>query len=647
MIDRVHLVGDALVGSMDRFRDPVAFVYTVLDYLVVAFGVEGGITAQLASRKTPDSDEKQDWCVSTYPPGYECTYETKPVTIGKVCFKICGQNSFDTDSVFNSLNTLKRWFNCEYPLFPEFMAQQFWKASQCWTGGQIPYSDFGLSELAPKVLKPICDSLKQRMQSYQSGYMKLSIALIYASGNGKMKVRQAVHGGPRTDNTEVPEAVFLACATGFTQWSSSVERQFTIAVPCMVGGFPWAVVYMDCPSPSWLHGYHLYRDVLPRLFEDIRSQAWSSYLDELIKATDAVFGSDNANTQLLNKRWGALSLVFPFSVPQFPDMNVVENGGVDAFSKRLHDTSVSLTPKPNQFFPSIIGNDTNQTWGDIADVVPVLKSAITSRLNVSDKSKENLAQDIAHEFKNLTQNLALKATTLHQRLKSLDTECKQTQNLAKSVAIYGMQLNPVSLALYELASPDAVKRFEPSEDAISLLQAALRVMLELRAISEDGFEVVDDLNFDDAVELLRNTYGRQGKYAYRHRGDTIAELGDLIELQPVVFLLFAASEPVRNVCINKPLESSSVPIKAWTGVCHKTGETILFQESVESSHTPEALPSNGAKRTNKLLPETFCYIEPDVVPCDPNDNFTPANDSANGIVVRRKTRIKVFGRPII
>jgi len=648
MVDRVSLVGDALVGSMDRFRDPVAFVFTFLDYLVVAFGVEGGIIAEVGDQAESESSKQAPWRVSTLPVGYECGSETKPLLIGGVRFTICGRVTFDTVETHDSLATLKRWFASEYPSFSEVVTQQFKKASQVWVGKSLPHNCFAPSDTAPEATRAIYDSiwrgLRESMGNSLSGAIGLNLALAFANGERQMKVWQAVDGNLPRDEPAMPEAVLRAFATGFAQWSTGIDERCTLAVPCAVGGFPWAVIYSECPSPAWLHGYHLYRDVLPRLLEDIRGQARNAYLSALIGTTDAEFSRENPSTRFLRERWEDVSRSFPFSVPQLPEELASEGDGPDVFATGLQRSAVLLLPVRNQNFLSVVGNEPSQTWGDIADMATVLGSAIGSRLGVASLAKANVAQAIAHEFKNLTADLAVVAQDLERKAWALDTPANVIGELAKVIGIQGQQLNGVSLALFELATPGAESRFEASDDSIYLLRAAVRIMLELRSMTQAGFAVEDTLSFEDSVALLRRTYGSSQPRPHRRRRDGLRVLARLINVMPVAFLLAAAAEPVRNVRIVEQLQGADETARAWTDVDVARSEVLLLQETVEAPHTPRgSILSRGAVRANRLFPRTFCRIDPSVRPVDTTANFRLTE--RGGVVVVRETRIRVFVRP--
>ena len=639
---RTPLIGDALISSLVRFRDPVAFVYTVLDYLVVATGIEGGMTIGV-----------DDWVLSTSPEPF--TKDTRLVNtdIGALTIRwpLCSM----AEPTLDFFSSLRGWLQDESTTFLPDMAHRFSVARAQWGKHSLPLGSFkNAGALAPDPLYHFYDSLSPSLAEYLSESPALSpnlnIAFAYGSDSGNIYLwcgSHREHQGNRVlaDGEDLPRAVYRAAATGFAQWSSAGDYNI-LAVPCMVGSFPWAIIYTKCRKPSWLEGYRLYRDVLPRLLQDIRIQARSSYLFELLYMTDIELGRDIPTLKHINEQWTTLSKCFPFSVPRFETQHDVSL----EISKLNEEGALVLEPSQNPYFPTKIGaEDRQQSWGDISDLVPVIEAGIHSRVKIAGLAKANLAQAIAHEFKNLTSELAVISQDLQLKSRTSTMNSGSVlRQLSSVVGIHGLQLNGISLALFELATPGSERKFEISEDAPDLVRAALRINLEMRALTQVEFEVDDDLAFDQAVHLIYHTYGRRlGRQRRTKTPDSLQLLIKLINDSRVAFLLFATAEPVRNIRVFEQLQGQHISsVRAWTYNDVKTSEIVLVQETTEACHAPrQSIKSRGSARVNRLLPSSFCYINPEVKTTQWIPNLALDGED-HGVRIQRETRIKVIGRPV-
>ena len=645
-VPQTPFIGDALISSLVRFRDPVAFVYTVLDYLVVATGVEAGMTVDV-----------DDWVLSTSPEPMPKGIELVDTKIGslQIRWPLCPM----AEPTLKFFSSLSHWLDSSSGSFLSDMSTQFARARPHWSERKVSFGRIkNAGSEAPAPLYAFYDSLSPSLAEYLSDTSALSpnlnIAFAYGSDTGDIHLwcgshrKRALKGITDVEEEDLPRAVYRAAATGFAQWSSTGDGYNILAVPCVVGGFPWAIIYTKCKRPYWLEGYRLYRDVLPRLLQDIRIQARSSYLVELLFMTDIELGRDIPTIQHINEQWTTLSKCFPFSVPRLDP----RSGIATDLSKLHEEAALSFEPERNQYFPLTIGDKNRgktQTWGDIVDLVPVIESGIRSRLKIAGLAKANLAQAIAHEFKNLTSELAVISQDLQHkaRMASSSSSDSKLRDLSSIVGIHGLQLNGISLALFELATPGSENRFVASDDAVELVRAALRINLELRALTQSEFSVHDELSFEQAVGLMNRTYGRIVRQRRYKPTDPLQLLVKLVNDSRVAFLLFATAEPVRNIRIFEQLPQQEEPpaIRAWTDYDHEHGELVLVQETTEAPHAPRnSVVSRGSARVNRLLPSSFCYINPEVRTTLWMPNLALSGDD-EGVTIRRETRIKVLGRP--
>lgn len=408
-----------------------------------------------------------------------------------------------------------------------------------------------------------------------------------------------------------------------------------IFVPIHVGETPWLSLYQFIRPNSWRALFRFYRDEVGPLADRARAAARHAFLGCLARDLGdfARGGGTIAHLNKLNDEWFKASMVFPFPVIRAESVDNNAGGDLDVGPARLGLTiDEESRPLPRQV------HHESMTLDDVRSGLKGDAFELAHHFADIKWRTDSMAQAVAHEFKNLSGELAVRAKNLDALVKSHVTEQSVLAAL-RGIAIEGQWLNAISLGLFDLTSTEASARFEESSESVALLRAALRIMLELRAQNDRNLRVHDDLTFSDAVKFLESIYGREPTVA--HRWNPWRALPHLMK-PPAALLLFAAAEPVRNVRIDELAQGVDPTITAWTAIGVTPGTVLLFQEATEALYTTRSpMYSKGAARANTILPPNFCSIMTSVMPA-PDPNFTTVG---NSLRVRRITTITAVGRP--
>lgn len=224
--------------------------------------------------------------------------------------------------------------------------------------------------------------------------------------------------------------------------------------------------------------------------------------------------------------------------------------------------------------------------------------AMERRKLIRDKSEFqiNIAQSVAHEFKNLTQNISSLGSLLYQEffsaIREVDRELGAStvkEKLAgplsrlKRLSALSRLTSAISLATYWLTTPTARSQinFIPDPDC-RVFRAAVHLALDLLKDVRSNWRILDH-DMKDVFDTLGPFYGS-------------SDLDVLVQRIDVALMLFVISEPVRNlrsknssrkeVIIRTRVEGQSLFI------CQTTYEEIMPDETEESPAT---------HRLNKLL----------------------------------------------
>jgi len=636
---RVAMVADALVGGLGRFPDALPFIYILIDSLTAGLGMQCEFMVVSGGNAVITSLDVEF-----------VAHPDTTATFGVASITVAAQTEKDAIDGAALIRDVHKRLRRVAPSQLREMEQRIRHGCEKWQKRILSISRLSQESNSFSLLEPIEKQLDRMLDGYRTNNgLKIDVALTSVMADG----RQCVFGPLKLSDNIKPEiqlqkAVLEAAATGFCKWSSkrgtSADQVFS--VPCVVGDVPWAIFYCSFARLDWGGGTLLYRDVLPRLLEHVRQLARTAYVSLLLDVMDEELAK-GGDIGAINARWEELARVFPFTFPQLKAAQSAKKGAND-FTYRGAQWVVQ--PVPNRYFLVKISDSSGDSWGDISELQVHIERSIEARLRIarfeSSTAASILAQDVSHEFKNLTQDIAVLARGVSLEAGIEAGVPKHILDAVQVMTVYARQLNAISLALFELTSPEVKHKFRASDDACPLLRAAIRVMLELRAKSELGFVVEDEVDFDDAIRLLASTYGRMRTVGGSRKVSALDQLGDLIEIPSVTLLLFAASEPVRNIRVIEH-QDVSTPIKARTRIVPQAQEVVLVQETIEAVHTPRTPipPSRGAERVNRLLPQGFCQICPSITPRESEGNFTPATDCSQGVVVIRETHFVVSGRP--
>lgn len=252
---------------------------------------------------------------------------------------------------------------------------------------------------------------------------------------------------------------------------------------------------------------------------------------------------------------------------------------------------------------------------------------------------EIAAQAVAHEFKNLTQEIPTLGSHLYQEfidafresgnqgeLIIKDHFSKQLMRLDRLSTISRL-ISAVALATYWLTASDDLRRglrFDP-DPGCKIFEAAVHLALSMYKESRPEW-LVKSPPLEDVCRVLSTKYGTSNHY-------------ELVQRLDVALLLFVISEPVRNLRCKNPAGKPEVEIYTEISgqslfICQKTIEKVPGRKET----------SIGAKRIDQLLhwgkttPSNFAklYYEIDASNIEkPDGNYD----------VLRKTKIDVFGVP--
>lgn len=260
-----------------------------------------------------------------------------------------------------------------------------------------------------------------------------------------------------------------------------------------------------------------------------------------------------------------------------------------------------------------------------------------------EKEKEvgqlNIAQAIAHEFKNLTNEVSVLGNNVNNEFRNVsitarhqlgaDSDLSQqisklAGNLARLYRISGF-LSAISLATYWLTTADQRGEIEFIDDiSCEILKAVAFFALDLCKATKSNW-IIEDYDLEESLSVIKRTYG-------------VANADELFSRIDFSLLLFVLNEPIRNIRNN-----DSISDKVKISIEVRDNSLYLCQETIESKESFEPLTSNAIKRTNELLEDVECrfvYISDQTVP----RNCTKQSDGT--FKINRETQIRVFKVPM-
>jgi hypothetical protein len=326
-----------------------------------------------------------------------------------------------------------------------------------------------------------------------------------------------------------------------------------------------------------------------------------AYADELMRATRSVLAHYETSPDAFNAKWRELGRCFPFSVPELVLVhgNDTTAGDPDCWPVTIRNRSGFVRPQPNPFFPASVGGAGGEAWGDFANLAGLVGDSIAALLEISGRDTSSLAQVLAHEFKNMSQETVKKTGALSARLlrervptrivEDVETLCKQC-----------LFMNASSLALlYGLGVPPSHK-YAPIEDMQTLrdvVHAAASVAVGLFARDRTAtFSGVKPL--DEAMPSLALSVGL---------GKTGTATTDLHEA--VVLAVAPFAEVVRNV---RTIEAAgpATPVDAKIRVSVDEAERCVLLEVIQKqfeANKPEVYAFRSGS-LDRLCERTFsCF----------------------------------------
>lgn len=177
--------------------------------------------------------------------------------------------------------------------------------------------------------------------------------------------------------------------------------------PIHVGGTPWITLYSLSSAEramDWMHFLHLYRQVIPRIAEQLREFARQAFIQALEEAIQVPIREQakwsTKQIDQINRSWRETSLVFPFPVPQIQRLATdSHNAGVQKSAFTIGDAAYEIGfTDAHPYFPSDV---------DFGQLTEAIKSDLTGRIRneIVSRYERRMLQlygvlDLAHELKN-------------------------------------------------------------------------------------------------------------------------------------------------------------------------------------------------------------------------------------------------------
>jgi hypothetical protein len=252
----------------------------------------------------------------------------------------------------------------------------------------------------------------------------------------------------------------------------------------------------------------------------------------------------------------------------------------------------------------------------------------------------NVAQAVAHEFKNLTQDISSLGGLLDEEFFDVIRDVKKNKELAPELLVkldeamsslrqlsnLSRLTSAVALATYWLTTPEARGKIVfKSDPEGTVFEAAVHLALALcKEVRPDW--VIQGPQLKDVRQILSSAYGT-------------SELKELVDRLDVALLLFVVSEPVRNLRSNNT-ERPEVYIHT-----ERHGRTLYIYQKTFERGAPRDHHSRGAERINRMLHAGY-NMTGHFAKLDETVRVVSSTAHQDGqYEVVRRTEIEVFGIP--
>lgn len=252
-----------------------------------------------------------------------------------------------------------------------------------------------------------------------------------------------------------------------------------------------------------------------------------------------------------------------------------------------------------------------------------------------------VAQAVAHEFKNLMQDISSLGGTLYSEFSGairkvrqqpdlpagLDRKLSESLSSLRQLSNLSKLTSAIALASYWLTTPDARNKIIFEKDPnCQVFEAVVHLALHLCKETRPEWQLQGP-SVEEVCQTLGGVYGT-------------SKAEELVGRLDVALLLFVVSEPVRNLRSNDPGRPN---VYIHTEV---KGNTLHIMQKTLEQWEPKDHHSRGAARINKMLQAgnnmsgQFARIDETVRVV----TSTPNREGVNEVIQR--TEIEVFGFPI-
>lgn len=258
------------------------------------------------------------------------------------------------------------------------------------------------------------------------------------------------------------------------------------------------------------------------------------------------------------------------------------------------------------------------------------------------------SQAVAHEFKNLTQDISSLASLLYEefinsiysiirRFPELNVFINEQLSAPLSrlniLSKLGRLTSAVALATYWLTTRDMRRKisFVPDKDCKILCAAVFFAIAMYELVRKDW--LVDDLeaSFKESCQILCNAYQKKNE-------------SELVEDLGFALLLFVVSEPVRNLRSSDNFRQEvSIRIEVRGKslfICQKTCELTDPTQKEREERSIAAMRINQLLQSDPTIPENFVVLHEII-------NVVRSTKHPDGYFeVERETQIDVVGVPL-
>jgi hypothetical protein len=242
----------------------------------------------------------------------------------------------------------------------------------------------------------------------------------------------------------------LGCAGADPGPADGSAAPLTLAIPCAVGLVNWMVFYTclhDDETSAWWKAYVLYRDILPRYLQKIRSLAQFHFCSQLLHVFRQELQAPTPSRDRINDGWARVGATFPFPLPKLydgpPEAEAADRSMV--FKTRERTWHIPWEPVRNPFFGEIRRPVPFTSWGELDeltlqqlffDPIQASASAMSWQEKFSRSQAQSLVYKLGHPFKHRAINVTSAADEILDALRKVDHRLagKADATLAKELA---------------------------------------------------------------------------------------------------------------------------------------------------------------------------------------------------------------------